>query len=206
MLRQVVELLHDSLEDVSEDDRLRQAQGLLDAAGLTSPTGRIRDGIYDERGELYKLPKHVISDPINMVRDTAERHSEDLEKKEGFGTLDGADETDEDGLVAKREEKGKGRAGNPIQIRARLSDRGHDVMVNVGDAQTVKAVAAKVQEAAEVWCPEALLRVLLLTKVQMSATSKIKLAYMGKVLKENDTLLAQGWQVGHVVSVLVFEA
>lgn len=34
--------------------------------------------------------------------------------------------------------------------------------------------------------------------------TKIKIAYLGKILKENETLLAQGWREGHVVNVLVF--
>lgn len=33
---------------------------------------------------------------------------------------------------------------------------------------------------------------------------KMKIAYLGKILKENETLLGQGWREGHVVNALVF--
>jgi hypothetical protein len=32
----------------------------------------------------------------------------------------------------------------------------------------------------------------------------VRIAYMGKILKENETLVAQGWKEGHVVNALVF--
>lgn len=34
---------------------------------------------------------------------------------------------------------------------------------------------------------------------------KLRLAYMGKMLKENEPLMAQGFKEGHVVNALVFE-
>lgn len=33
---------------------------------------------------------------------------------------------------------------------------------------------------------------------------KVKIAYMGKILKDSETLQAQGWREGHVVNALVF--
>ena len=33
---------------------------------------------------------------------------------------------------------------------------------------------------------------------------KVKIAYMGKILKNSETLQAQGWREGHVVNALVF--
>ena len=39
---------------------------------------------------------------------------------------------------------------------------------------------------------------------QLPETGKVKIAYLGKILKENETLLAQGWREGHVVNALVF--
>lgn len=130
---------------------MREAQGLLDAAGITCPTGRLRDGLYDETGVSYKLPKHIISDPVNIAPDQEERHSDELEHKEGLSVVDGADETDEDGLE-RRDEKGKGRVGNPLKIRARLSDRGTDVHLEIGDEQTVRTITRLIQEQAAVSC------------------------------------------------------
>jgi Ubiquitin-binding domain len=45
------------------------AQGILDAAGITLPTGNLVDGCYDEVGNLYRLPEVVVSDPVNTVRE-----------------------------------------------------------------------------------------------------------------------------------------
>ncbi|KAB5577695.1 hypothetical protein GE09DRAFT_1051864 [Coniochaeta sp. 2T2.1] len=39
---------------------------------------------------------------------------------------------------------------------------------------------------------------------QLPSTKKIRLAYMGKILKESSSLLSQGWKQGHVVNALVF--
>lgn len=38
----------------------------------------------------------------------------------------------------------------------------------------------------------------------MTGNGKIKIAYMGKILKDGETLQAQGWREGHVVNALVF--
>lgn len=43
-----------------------------------------------------------------------------------------------------------------------------------------------------------------LTPPQLPTTKKIRLAYMGKILKDGSTLLSQGWKPGHVVNALVF--
>lgn len=39
---------------------------------------------------------------------------------------------------------------------------------------------------------------------QLPDGKRIRIAYMGKMLKENQSLEAQGWQPGHVVNALVF--
>lgn len=45
---------------------------------------------------------------------------------------------------------------------------------------------------------------ILIRPMQLASTKKIRVAYMGKILKESLTLEAQGWQPGHVVNALVF--
>lgn len=39
---------------------------------------------------------------------------------------------------------------------------------------------------------------------QLAAPKRIKIAYLGKILKENQSLVAQGWSEDHVVNALVF--
>lgn len=43
-----------------------------------------------------------------------------------------------------------------------------------------------------------------LLTLQLNGDGKIKIAYMGKILKDNKSLQAQGWREGHVVNALVF--
>jgi hypothetical protein len=39
--------------------------------------------------------------------------------------------------------------------------------------------------------------------IQIASTHRIRIAYLGKILKEQEALLAQGWKEGHVVNALV---
>ena len=43
------------------------AQSIIDAAGVTVPTGDLCQGVYDEQGVLYRLPRCIVSDPVNIV-------------------------------------------------------------------------------------------------------------------------------------------
>lgn len=166
---------------------LKEAQGVLDAAGLTCPTGRVVGdrrsrkagrGVYDEKGLLYEIPGWVVRDPEDLV---------DEEKR----SLDMGDNTevDEEEAVRKRDEKGKGRevdVGESVSVRARLSDRGTDVLVAVGKEQKVAVLIKRIQEKA-------------------GLSGKVRLAYMGKMMDENKTLADGGWREGHVINALVFE-
>lgn len=40
--------------------------------------------------------------------------------------------------------------------------------------------------------------------LQLPSSKKIRLAYMGKMLRENATLGVQGWKSGHILNALVF--
>jgi hypothetical protein len=39
--------------------------------------------------------------------------------------------------------------------------------------------------------------------LQVSPSLTIRIAYLGKILNEKDTLEAQGWKEGHVINALV---
>ncbi|KAJ3495785.1 hypothetical protein NLG97_g3145 [Lecanicillium saksenae] len=158
---------------------LQTAQSMLNAAEISLPTGNMMNGAYDSLGNYYALPEWVISDPQNMVE-----YDHD---KDG---LSGDDETQGDGEDGElsREEKGKDvDEGEQIQIRARLSESGSDIAVSVYKTDLVRTVIRKMA-----------------TEAKLSTSKKIRLAYMGKMLKENATLESQGWQEGHIVNALVF--
>ncbi|OAA40544.1 Small ubiquitin-related modifier, SUMO [Beauveria brongniartii RCEF 3172] len=159
---------------------LQTAQSMLTAAEISLPTGDLVNGAYDSFGNYYALPEWVVSDPQNMIeRD----HDND-----GIGSAD--DETQaggEDGEMSKAEKGKEVDDGEQIQVRARLSETGNDITVSVSTTDIVRSVIKKM--AAE---------------TKLSSAKKIRLAYMGKMLKETATLQSQGWQEGHIVNALVF--
>ena len=129
------------------EGEVQTAQGVLDAAGITVPTGDLTNGAYDEMGNFYHMPEQVIADPENIVLDN--NTGDEIAKGE-------IAELDEDEAERRREEKGKGvvKSGDLIKVRARLSDRGGpDIIVMFSKEQNVRSLARKVQEDAGVGSP-----------------------------------------------------
>ena len=121
---------------------LQTSQQILDACHITVPTGDLMNGVYDESGNYYQLPEHMISDPENLMPEEKTASTE--------GTHD-SEETDEDELEQRREEKGKAvlKEGDSIKVRARLSDRGGpDITVNLSRGQTVRVLIRRIQDEA----------------------------------------------------------
>ena len=139
---------------------LQGAQAVLDAAGVTCPTGRLGDGVWDEHGQLYKLPRWVLSDPVNVVE--GGDHEDEDEDVDALAAEEGEDDDEEgkeeylsDTEEKEKVEKGKGRvlkadAEDSLKIKARLSDRGTDVIVLVNKSANVKTLIKSVKEEAEV--------------------------------------------------------
>ncbi|KGO72788.1 hypothetical protein PITC_057640 [Penicillium italicum] len=180
---------------------LATAQGILDAAGITVPTGDLCEGCYDQQGVLYRVPQCVVSDPENMVSLSSRTASEDggpagYEEEQDAGALsDGKLATDDasgDELISqdverRREEKGKTSERDLIHVRARLSDRGGpDILLSIGKGQTVGFLARKVHQEAK-----------------LKDDSRVRIAYLGHLLNERESLVDQGWKTGHVVNALV---
>lgn len=178
------------------------AQGFLDAAELTLPTGDLAQGAYDSLGNYYPLPEWVVADPDNIiVTPSVAAAADDDEGTQGGRSaaadakeddLTGADDDSDDfadDAARKREEKGKAVVDvkDLVSVQARLSETSRDVTVSIGQADTARALARKVQEESG-----------------LPATKKIRIAYMGKILKDNVSFVEQGWQPGHVVNALVF--
>ena len=188
------------------------AQGILDASGVTVPTGDLADGVYDEQGNFYQMPEFVVANPPKLVE---EQQQEEKAGIAGRDTAEGGDGEvsevveSEGEAERRREEKGKGviKSGDVIKVRARLSDRGGaDVMIEMGKSQSVRVLTRRIVSEAGVglWYPLVHLEGNANGSLQLQESSKIKIAYLGKILKENETLPAQGWREGHVVNALVF--
>lgn len=160
---------------------LTDAQGILDAAGITLPTGRLEEGAYDERGVLYRIPENIVSDPKNVVEDDEVPNTAIGKKLEADAITVPASEEE----VA---DKGKDVIEeNAMKIRCRLSDRGGpDTIVLLAPTQPVSVLLRRVR-----------------TEATIASSSKVRIAYFGRILDESQTLEEQGWQQGHVVQGLV---
>lgn len=196
--------------ELLRDGELETAQGILEAAGVTLPTGNLVDGCYDEQGNLYRLPEVAILDPTNTVHEDRDLRrardsgidgatiigvsesksaalggGKDKERDDG----DDGDEIPEDkeAIERRRQEKGKAIIRDGVKIRCRLSDRGGpDCVVLLGREQSVGILARRVKEDSGV-----------------PSTSRIRIAYLGHMLDEKQPLAAQGWKEGHVLNALV---
>ncbi|KAF2461115.1 hypothetical protein BDY21DRAFT_403371 [Lineolata rhizophorae] len=175
--------------ELVEQGDVGEAQGVLDAAGCTCPSGDVSKGVFDERGVFYQVPEWVVGWPVEAVEEGEDEVEVGSESEKGGP---GEEEDGEALIGGEREEKGKGRAvevdvGPVVKLRVRLSDRGTDVLVSVGMKESVRAVVRKVRGMGE-----------------MQPHVKVKLVYMGRVLRENQSLEEQGWREGHTQCVSVF--
>lgn len=71
------------------------AQSIVDAAGVTVPTGDLCQGAYDEQGVLYRLPRCIVSDPDNMVDGDGDGDGEGIGTDDD-GSEDGSEDMDVD--------------------------------------------------------------------------------------------------------------
>ncbi|EPE10589.1 ubiquitin domain-containing protein [Ophiostoma piceae UAMH 11346] len=194
------------------------AQTILDAADITLPTGDMAQGAYDAFGNFYPMSAWIVSDPTNLDNDP--EHDLDDETKralvdEGEAALSSASEADDESddetegendsedddtadaqarnnrIRSRREKKGKAVLPadvDQISVRARLSTISKDVTVRIGREDTVYSLAHRITEAAK-----------------LPVKTRIRIAYMGKILKEGTSLVAQGWKEGHIVNALIFD-
>ncbi|KAK8045553.1 hypothetical protein PG993_005577 [Apiospora rasikravindrae] len=96
---------------------------------------------------------------------------------------------DEEEALRRREEKGKAVADvrDLIKIRARLSENSRDIVLAIGTNESVRSVIRKIKEEAN-----------------LPPNKGVRLSYMGRILKETNSLLDQGFQKGHVVNAFVY--
>ncbi|RAK97029.1 uncharacterized protein BO80DRAFT_438081 [Aspergillus ibericus CBS 121593] len=168
---------------------LETAQSFVDAAGITVPTGDLCQGCYDEQGVLYRLPQCIVSDPENIVRSDQDQDQDDFDTDDGKLSSDEAsgDELIADDVERRRDEKGKASERDLIRVRARLSDRGGpDLTLSVVKTMNVGLIARKLQQEAGI-----------------PRTHRVRIAYLGRMLKEHVPLVDQGWNPVHVINALV---
>ncbi|KAI1260558.1 ubiquitin domain-containing protein [Xylariaceae sp. FL1019] len=189
----------DSSESSSDEtisnsaDALATAQSILTAAEVTLPTGDLANGVYDSLGNYYSLPEWIVSDPTNIAEDSRAQSKSTKKNDKAEDDLTGedtAEEPDQDEARQRREEKGKEvvNVKNLVKVRARLSENYPDVTIRIDADATVRSLAKKIAD--ESFLPP---------------SKRIRVAYMGKIIKENSTLESQGWQKDHIVNAFVFD-
>ncbi|SPO04132.1 related to ubiquitin domain protein [Cephalotrichum gorgonifer] len=189
-LHVVLQVLWEEHPAGSDDDGtggLATAQSILDAAEITLPTGDLTQGAYDNLGNYYAFHEWIVSDPTDLAPEEDEEAGAE-EDEDGKGAVP-FEEGEDDEALRRREEKGKGvlNARDLVTVYARLSENARDIKISVATGESVRSVARTVLE--ESGLPE---------------NKRIRIAYMGKILKENASLEDQGWKKGHVVNALVF--
>ncbi|KAI3396606.1 hypothetical protein diail_11858 [Diaporthe ilicicola] len=170
---------------------LATAQTILDAADITLPTGNLADGAYDLLGNYYQLPAHIVSDPLNIASDCEDNDHQFGEGKTAEdpagGDGDGDDPDDE--AERRRVDKGKAVINVSDQIRAvlRLSHTARDLKLDVGKDESVRRIIHRILE-----------------ETNLRSGYRVRLVHMGKILKDNASLSAQGW-TGQVINAFVYE-
>ncbi|CEI66726.1 hypothetical protein FVEN_g12495 [Fusarium venenatum] len=186
-----LQVLWDPTSQDAQDDGsngLATAQMILSAAEISLPTGDLANGVYDALGNYYQLPEWAVSDPQNIGEDRETRAKGDISAVDDDTAAD--EELSDNELDGKKQEKGKetDEVHKLVKLRARLSENGQDINVNISESETVRNVAKKIA-----------------LEANLASTKKIRIAYMGKILKDNLSLSAQNWKTGHVVNALVFD-
>lgn len=142
-IRAALEVLWSGGDEDDSDGGLATAQVILTAAGVTIPDGDMTGAVYDSFGARYPLPPEIVSDPTNLVELPTRAQEDEGNKSEG------GEEADEEQLINKREDKGKGVL-NPkdmIDIKVKLSNRGDKVLlVTISKEDSVRLVAKKIFE------------------------------------------------------------
>jgi hypothetical protein len=184
-LKASLEVLWSGGDPGESDGGLATAQMILDAAGITIPSGDLAvGGSFDPFGYRYLLDEHIVSDPTNISYALPAADDEDKTGDEE------SEEADEEEIIRRREEKGKGvlKEADLMVILAKLSDRDNKPLkVTISKQDSVRLVAHKILEASNLEPPR-----------------HIKIHYMGQPLKESQTLQAQGWNEEDVLNAFVF--
>ena len=140
-LKTALEVIWAGGDPADSDGGWATAQAILRAASITVPNGQIHKGVFDQQGAKYDLPKHIVCDPKNLaVEDpvVVDDGSKDeiRDKSEGV-----SEEEDEEVILQRREEKGKGIEVEQMRLRARRNDgASHDLVISAGRQDTVKQV------------------------------------------------------------------
>ncbi|SZF02398.1 unnamed protein product [Blumeria hordei] len=198
-MKAVLEILWAS-EDPKDatDVGLETAQQILDAAEIILPHSNISPGIYDSFGAYYPIPKHITSSPKDVIIINSSEQERKC-KEDAHQSFEGTEDN-------RTREKGKCiiKPTELIKLRVKLSDRdAPPIQLFIDKEDTVRVVAQKILIESGVRTPRPYSRKLM--RKQMASTKTLRIAYMGKLLNENQSLSRQGWNEIYVVNGLIFD-
>jgi hypothetical protein len=117
---------------------LQEAQTMLDVTGCTCPTGLLWKGVYDTTGIQYKVPEWVVVEPEGLAEEE-EMHGE------GVAGFAGASTGKEDMLNEEED-----ATGEPVTVRVRTSNNQKDVLLEIGEKDTIATIVEKLKLQAKV--------------------------------------------------------
>ena len=109
-----------------------EAQVLLDAVECTCPNGMLWRGVFDNRGQWYKIPEWIVIEPAGLVEEN--------------------DLKDEAGSVGEDEDKDIEieDLGDEVKVKCRMSNTGEDYIVHMRRGERVSSLVTKLQAKAAV--------------------------------------------------------
>jgi hypothetical protein len=150
VIHAALEILWNGGSDGDQDGGWATAQQILDAAGVTVPTGDMASGVYDVFGAFYQLPEYIVSDPVNLIEsDQGERSGPSSEDDEEF-----LRRGEEDGQKPLEPE-------DMMTVKARRSDgQAQDLCIDVPKGCSVRLLLERFTEEAKVRPPQTFARAL----------------------------------------------
>lgn len=140
---------------------LQEAQTMLDATGCTCPTGLLWRGVYDTTGVQYRVPEWVVVEPEGLEDENETEQGEPATiPPSGVAYAEGAPDSDD-----------KHDDDDVKLVRARTSHNQKDVLLKVRRREPVASIIDKLKKQAK-----------------LDLSSKIRLAYGGRLYQDYDTL------------------
>lgn len=111
---------------------------MLDAMECTCPNGIVWRGVFDRRGEWYRVPEWIVVEPGGLVEDGGDAEGGSGGKGKGAVAGDGQADTNEEEL------------GEMVKVRCRLSSDGRDVVVRIHKGERVGGLVVGLKAKAKV--------------------------------------------------------
>lgn len=190
------------MTECMQERDIATAQGIANAVNVTLPTGHLEDGCYDERGNLYKIPEEVLSNPINLQPDEAEvdgatvvEMPSEVKPKLSAAALVTPTKESSPKIVTEKQDVAvvnKGKETIPedaIHLKCRMSDRGTDVATYIAKGENVSVLSTRIKSL-----------------VQIPAYARLEMFYLGKKLDQRKPIADQDYVESHVLNVFVVGA